>query len=99
LQCIDFNDVAPRLIEPEGDILLRNDLFVVEKWNLEFPREIVPLGQFAIICCLTGTVRCFDVDVRPGEFALIPALLKNRQLHRRAADTSLLRVTVPSSYR
>jgi Phosphomannose isomerase len=37
LQCIDFNDVAPRLIEPEGGVLIRHDLFVVEKWNLESP--------------------------------------------------------------
>ena len=95
LQCIDFNDVRPRLLLPEGELLLRHNLFEIQKWNLDSPREVAPRGQFAITCCLTGSVRCADVDFRPGEFSLISAQLQNRELHPQIERTSLLRVTIP----
>jgi len=96
LQCIDFDDVAPKLVEPQGELLLRNDLFEVQKWNLDSPREIAARGQFAIACCLTGSLRCADVDLTPGEFFLVPAQLENRQLHSRTEGTTLLRITIPN---
>ena len=95
LQCIDFDDVTPPLIEPKGETLVRHDLFEIQKWNLESPREIAPRGQFAIVCCLTGAVRCTDIDVGPGEFCLVPASLEDRHLKPLSAQTSLLRVTIP----
>jgi mannose-6-phosphate isomerase len=97
LESIDFNDVAPKLIEPKGELLVKHELFKLQKWNLESPRDVTPLGQFAIVCCLTGSVSCADVDLRPGEFFLVPASLQDRQLHSRADRTSLLRVTIPKT--
>jgi len=95
LQCIDFKDVGPKLVEPQGELLIRHKLFEVQKWNLDQPREIAPLGQFAIVCCLTGRLRCADTDLSPGEFFLVPAQLQDRQLKPLEAKTSLLRVTIP----
>jgi mannose-6-phosphate isomerase len=95
LQCIDFDDVAPKLVEPQGELLLRNDLFEVQKWNLTASREISSQRQFAIVCCLSGAIRCGDADLSPGEFFLVPAQLQDRQLHPRTEGTSLLRVTIP----
>jgi mannose-6-phosphate isomerase len=95
LQSIDFNDVAPGLTQPEGELLIRNNLFEIQKWTLDAPREIAPAGQFAIICCLTGSVRCVDVDLRPGEFALVPAALQDRKVQPREEGTTLLRITIP----
>jgi mannose-6-phosphate isomerase len=97
LQCIDFSDVRPRLLHREGELLLRHNLFEIRKWNLDSPREIAPRGQFAIVCCLTGSVHCADVDLKPGEFFLIPAQLQDRQLQARTDGTSLLRVTIPQA--
>jgi mannose-6-phosphate isomerase len=97
LQCIDFNDVAPKLVEPQGELLVRHKLFEVQKWNLAAPREISLQGQFAIACCLSGKVSCANVDLAPGEFFLVPAHLHDRQLKPLEAQTSLLRVTIPSS--
>src|SRR5215472_5882665 len=62
LQCIDFDDVAPRLVSPRGEVLVRHELFEIQKWNLRAPREISSHGQFAIACCLGGSLRCGDVD-------------------------------------
>ncbi|HEY2569406.1 MAG TPA: type I phosphomannose isomerase catalytic subunit [Candidatus Udaeobacter sp.] len=95
LQSIDFDDVRPRLLRPEGELLLRDNLFEVQKWNLDSPREINSRGKFAIACCLTGWLSCAGVDLKPGEFFQIPAQLQDRQLHPRMEKTTLLRVTIP----
>jgi mannose-6-phosphate isomerase len=95
LECIDYHDVTPKLIEPRGDLLVKHELFEIQKWNLDSPREIAPPGQLAIVCCLTGSVRCVDVDLKPGEFFLVPASSQARQLHPRADGTTLLRITIP----
>ena len=79
LQCIDFDDVGPKLIEPKGELLVRHELFEIQKWTLDSAREIAPLGQFAIVCCLTGSIQCADVDLVPGEFLLVPAQLQDRR--------------------
>jgi mannose-6-phosphate isomerase len=95
LACIDFNDVAPNLIKPEGELLVRHELFEIQKWNLESSREIAARGQFAIVCCLSGSLHCADVDLRPREFFLVPASLQDRQLRPRGDGTTLLRITIP----
>ena len=95
LQCIDFNDVAPKLIEPEGDALVKHDLFVVEKWNLESPREIAAREQCAIVCCLTGSLRCDDADFTAGQFFLVPASMPDRSIRPGSTRASLLRITIP----
>jgi len=95
LQCIDFNDVRPKMIESRGEVLIKHALFEIQKWNLDHARDVAPLGQFAIVCCLSGKVRCGDGDLGPGEFFLVPAQLQDRQLKPLAARTTLLRVTIP----
>jgi mannose-6-phosphate isomerase len=95
LECIDFNDVRPGLVQPEGERLLCDDLFDIQKWNLLSPREIAERGEFAIVCCLTGSLRCANVDLAPLEFFLISAQSPERQLNPRTEGTTLLRVTIP----
>ncbi len=96
LQCIDFTDVRPRLLRHESELLLHDNLFEIQKWNLDSPREIVPRGQFAIACCLAGSLRCADVVLTRGEFFLVPAELNDRQLKPISEGTSLLRITIPN---
>jgi mannose-6-phosphate isomerase len=95
LQCIDFTDVAPKLIEPKGELLVRHELFEIQKWNLDGARDVAPRGQFAIVCCLNGMLSCADVELAPGEFFLVPASLQNRQLKPVRDEAGLLRVTIP----
>ncbi len=95
LQCINFDDIEPKLIEQNGELLVRHELFEIQKWDLNSPREIAPFGQFAIIGCLTGLLRCSEVDLAPGTFCLVPASSRDRQVNPRSAGTSFLRVTIP----
>jgi mannose-6-phosphate isomerase len=95
LQCIDFNDVAPNLVEPTGEILSRNELFEVERWNLQAPREISPRGQFVIVCCLSGSIRCASIELVPGAFCLVSASSLDRRFHPLQKESCLLRVTIP----
>ena len=95
IQCIDFEDVQPKLVRSKGELLIRHSLFEIQKWNLHKAREAASFGQFAIVCCLTGQLSCTNVDLERGEFFLIPAHLEDRQLKPIASDTSLLRVTIP----
>jgi mannose-6-phosphate isomerase len=99
LRCIDFNDVRPQLLQAEDAVLLRHDLFEIQKWNLKWPREIVPDDRFAIVCCLTGKLRCADVELGPGEFFLIPAQSQDRGAEPLKKATSLLRITIPTPSR
>ncbi|PYJ42261.1 MAG: hypothetical protein DME80_12085, partial [Verrucomicrobia bacterium] len=74
------NDVRPRLLPAEGELLLSYKLFEIQKWNLDSSREAASPGQFAIICCLQGSLRCGDTDLSPGEFCLVQASLPDRRL-------------------
>jgi mannose-6-phosphate isomerase len=95
IQCIDFKDVQPQLIQSEGELLISHSLFEIQKWNLNEAREAAPLGQFAIVCCLTGNLSRAEAKLAPGAFFLIPAYSEERQLKPLASHTSLLRVTIP----
>lgn len=95
IQSIDFEDLQPQLNQAEGELLMSHSLFEIQKWNLGSPREVAPPGQFAIICCLSGKLRCADVDLAAGEFFLIAAQAETRQLQPLAPETNLLRITIP----
>jgi mannose-6-phosphate isomerase len=95
IQCIDFEDVQPQLIESEGDLLISDRSFEIRKWNLDKLRKAAPLGQFTIVCCLTGNLGCGKASFTPGEIFLVPAHSEDWQLRPLAPDTTLLRVTIP----
>jgi mannose-6-phosphate isomerase len=96
LASIDFSDVEPNLVQPKGELLVKHELFEIQRWNLDSPRELVPQGQFAIVFCLTGKLHCGGVDFSPGEFFLLPAQMEKRTVEPANAETSLLRVTIPN---
>ncbi len=95
MQSIDFTDIEPNLIQSRGETLVRDSVFVVEKWNLVSKRKAATLGKFAIFLCLDGEIDCAGLKFKSGDFFLIPAALQDRNLHPRGADTSLLRTMLP----
>jgi mannose-6-phosphate isomerase len=95
LQSIDFDDCNPELVRPNGDLLLRHDLFEIQKWNLERPREIASRSQFAVICLLEGEASIGEMRLRSGDFCLLPAESRDRMIKRSNERASLLRITIP----
>ena len=95
LRSIDFDDCEPSLVQPDGEAIVRHELFEIEKWELREPREAAPQGRFAIVCCLSGRVQCREASIGAGEFFLLPACLEDRLLHPAESETSLLRITLP----
>jgi mannose-6-phosphate isomerase len=94
MQCVDFEDVEPELLRAKGESLVRHELFEVEEWKLDVARDVAPRSVFAIVCCLTGSVRCANVDLWPGSFCLVPASLVDRKLGPQREETRLLRITL-----
>jgi mannose-6-phosphate isomerase len=97
LRCVDFSDREASLLKQEGEALVRQEVFDVEKWSLDQPRAIAPRGSFAIVVCLTGSLRCAGMQFEPGDFFLVPADLPERAVEPIADNVSLLRVTIPRS--
>ncbi|MFN2475215.1 MAG: type I phosphomannose isomerase catalytic subunit [Chthoniobacterales bacterium] len=95
LKSIDFDDHTPEPVQADGEALLRNDLFHIDKWDLDTARAAAEPGEFAIVCCLSGALTCADTSLQPGGFLLIPATLHDRALRPIDPGTTLLRVTVP----
>ena len=95
LRSINFDDYEPALVSPVGESLVRDASFEVEKWELHSPRAAADSGTFAIVGCVSGAVGCGEITIKPGEFLLVPATLKNRMLEPRRDGSSLLRVTIP----
>jgi mannose-6-phosphate isomerase len=95
MQCIDFNDREPGLLQPDGESLVRHERFEIDKWLLQSAREIAEPGIFAIVVCLTGAVTCAGREFKPGDFFLVPAELKDRVIQPKGENVSLLRVMMP----
>jgi mannose-6-phosphate isomerase len=95
MQCIDFADVEPVLLRPKGELLVKNELFEIDKWELDREREAADGGRFAIVVCLTGELECAGRRFKPGDFFLVPAQLEDRALRPSGKSVSLLRVTLP----
>src|SRR5207244_4835528 len=95
MESIDFTDIEPDLIQPRGETLVSDSVFVVEKWDLSSEREAAPPGKFAILLCLDGEIDCAGLKFKQGDFFLVRAALHGLNLHPRDAGTSLLRTTLP----
>lgn len=95
MECIDFDDVEPALLQPAGESLARNELFEVERWLVVEKREIAEPGRFAIVVCLTGELECGGRPFKGGDFFLVPAELEDRTVRPMGENVSLLRVTLP----
>lgn len=96
LRCIDFADYEPALTKPPGEILVRHPHFQVEKWQLDGQRAAVGKGQFAIVFCISGEIKCAGATIKPGEFLFVPSCLTDRVLRTPSGLSELLRITIPN---
>lgn len=90
LKCIDFQDFAPAMIEPQpiqignatAQLLVADTLFQVSKVALSDKQTMTVTGRkrFELAAALTGELRIesagVTVSLQPGQFCLLPASLK-----------------------
>jgi mannose-6-phosphate isomerase len=94
LDSINFDDVEPGIVKPQGEVLVECPLFRVEKWALNAPRES-PGPGFAIFTVTDGAVECGGWRFLRGTFFLLPACAEDREVRPLADGTTVLRTTIP----
>ncbi|HYF26689.1 MAG TPA: type I phosphomannose isomerase catalytic subunit [Baekduia sp.] len=73
LRSIDFDDVEPSLVAPDGEALVHAAPFEVDRLALTGPRPAAPPGECAIVCAIDAPVRCAGHVLPPARFAIVPA--------------------------
>lgn len=96
IQCINFNDCGSGRTNADGESLVQDKLFAVDRWLLNRPRELASPDHFAIALCLRGRLQCEDYAFSAGDFFMLPAAAESRTVIPLQEQTSLLRITIPS---
>ena len=94
LASIDFADHEPALVQMSGETVASCAEFHVERWQLAAPRADASTDG-VIFTVLSGGVECAGEKFQRGQFFILPASACKRTLSPNAADTSLLRTTIP----
>lgn len=97
LQCINFKDYEPAVVRRLDENVVTCEYFNVDEWEIDQTRDACLAGTCAIFVCLSGEVLCGGLTFKPGEFFLVPAALKNRQISPLTPKAKLLRITLPES--
>ncbi|MEA3209745.1 MAG: mannose-6-phosphate isomerase [Chthoniobacter sp.] len=95
MQSIDFADLEPQVIRPDGETLVDCEFFRVEKWTLDQPRHVAG-GRFAVFSVVSGSLDCAGRIFRRGDFFLVPATFPSAELKPLEPETSVLRTSIPS---
>jgi mannose-6-phosphate isomerase len=99
LASIDWDDYEPPLVVPDGETLVHNDIFDVDRLTVSSSRPVpaAPDGRCAALIPIDGAVRCAGRRFEPGRLFLVPADASERAL---AADgdrpSTVLRAMLPA---
>ncbi len=91
----DFTDFEPTVNHIQSGMLAECPYFKVEKETLSEPIPALSAPRFAIYNVLAGGITCAGITFRPGDFFLVPASLTTATLAPTAANTIILRATLP----
>jgi mannose-6-phosphate isomerase len=92
---IDFKDFQPMLTPASQSLVADCPYFHVEKISLPTALNIAKTDDFSIITCLTGSVECGEVILKPGYFMIVPATPTEAMLTPGEAGTSILVTRLP----
>jgi mannose-6-phosphate isomerase len=96
LATTNFSDFEPGIVQSTSEELVRCPHFVVEKWSLDRARRASERAAFALFFCIEGGVEVNGLQLKPGEFFLVPASAAESQLKPLTARSSVLRTTLPA---
>lgn len=91
----DFADFEPDVVRVDEGVLAECPYFRVEKLRLDAAIPANGNGRFAIYYVLSGSASCSGVTFQPGDFFLVPAVAEGAQVEPSAANTVVLRSTLP----
>lgn len=104
MAAIDFEDFEPGLVEagfegkaPSCRAIVDDPLFTVENWRLSASDSAAPkTGSCQVVALLEGSVSVSDgevsVELVPGQFCILPACLKSREITA-SVDSEVLLAT------
>ncbi|WP_372788682.1 type I phosphomannose isomerase catalytic subunit [Paraconexibacter sp.] len=98
MRSIDWDDVEPSLVVPDGETLVAGDLFVVERWQVDRPRPVTDPGECAIVAALDGGLVVAGQELEAGSFGLVPADARDATIAAASpgATATALRITLPA---
>jgi mannose-6-phosphate isomerase len=100
LASIDWDDVEPRLLpRRDGETLVSNEFFSVERWTLDGERFAAPPGECAIVCALGGAIECGGTSFDAGELFVVPSAPGAEPMHPAHDSADLLRIMLPEAQR
>ena len=73
LASIDWSDIEPPLVVPDGEQLVHNDIFEVDRLSISDPRVVASPASCAVMIVVDGEVECGHADFEPGQLFLVPA--------------------------
>jgi mannose-6-phosphate isomerase len=98
LASIDWDDAEPPLVAPDGEALVHNDVFEVDRWALDAPRPAAPDGECAVLMAFDGTVACGGERFAAGQLFVVTASAQQRSVGpaEDGATVNLLRAMLPA---
>ena len=73
LASINWDDFEPPLVTPDGEALVHNEIFEVDRLTVSDPRVVASPVSCAALIAVDGGVSCGDADFEPGQLFLVPA--------------------------
>jgi len=92
LASIEWDDTEPALVEPDGESLVRSDVFEVSRLALDVPRPVARDGECAILMALDGDVVCAGERFVAGQLFVVSA----SAISRTGAPVTVLRAMLPA---
>jgi mannose-6-phosphate isomerase len=95
MRSINFDDIEPATVVPQGEVLVDCEAFRVERWALDGPRRSEGPGC-AIFTVVDGQIECAGRTFERGAFFLLPASATDRELRPLVPESRVLRTTIPA---
>jgi mannose-6-phosphate isomerase len=98
LASIDWDDFEPPLVTPDGEHLVHNEIFEVDRLVVDRERVVASDASCAVLIPVNGAVSCGDARFEPGQLFLVPAADGPSLPVASAADgpVTVLRAMLPS---
>ena len=96
LKSIDWDDAEPALVVPDGETLVHNAVFEVDRLSVSGTALAAPVGRCAALMALDGAVRCGPTHLAAGQLFLLTADADERTLTATEPIT-VLRAMLPTA--